>query len=573
MSTDAAPKGLGIPSAPSIGRAGSLSAIVLALACALMLGACAPGRGGSAIGFGDTGDITGSRPPMPRREYRGMWVASVGNIDWPSKPGLSEDDCRAEIVKILDEAKALNLNALFVQVRPACDALYRSSLEPWSYYLTGAQGRPTSEESGFDPLQVWIAGAHERGIELHAWINPFRARPKGVRYELAEAHIARQRPDLVREYDDGLWLDPGEPEAVQHSLRVLDEIVRNYDVDGVHFDDYFYPYPKDKQVFPDEQSYAKYLASGGKLAKDAWRRSNIDGFVQRVYDQTKRVRRSVRVSISPFGIWRPGNPKGVQGMDAYSAISADSRRWLCEGWVDMLIPQLYWKIDAPKQPYAELLNWWLSQNQAGRLLVVGNYSSRINSSAESWQPGEIVNQIQRTRDARGDGNVHFSAVALMQNRKSLGDTLKQGVYAEAALAPETPWLQGASSGPRTPEVSAQHDDERVDVRWNAAGAQALSIRAWLVQERRDGRWRTRVVEAGADSAVVARSDEWGSLQELSIAAVDGQWRVSAPVRIKIEKPSADQAGAAPTGRALEGPTPTSRGARVAVGTLDQRTDE
>lgn len=531
------------------GRAGrftyQLAAMLGAMIVALVLGACDSGSGGWGLGFGESNAITGDRPPMPKREYRGMWVASIGNIDWPSKPGLSEEDCRAEIVRILDEAKALNLNALFVQVRPACDALYRSSLEPWSYYLTGEQGQAYA--NGFDPLQAWVDGAHERGIELHAWINPFRARPKDVRYELSDTHVAKRRPDLVREYDGGLWLDPGEPEAVEHSLRVLDEIVRNYDIDGLHFDDYFYPYPKGKLTFPDDDSFAKYQASGGKLDRESWRRGNIDGFVRRVYDQTKHVRRSVRVSVSPFGIWRPNNPKGVQGLDAYSAISADSRHWLCEGWVDVLVPQLYWKIDAPKQPYVELLNWWLSQNACGRLVVVGNNASRINNSGDSWQASEIVNQIVRTRDARGSGNVLFSAVALMQNRKGLGDALKQGVYSDPALPPETRWLQSGRGGvvPHSPKVNAEHDDERVDLRWEAGGSgrDDEAVRSWLIQERRNGRWRSSVLGAAANAVVLDREDGWGNLQEISIAAIDREWRVSRPVRIKIAgQPSASREG-------------------------------
>jgi hypothetical protein len=346
--------------------------------------------------------------------------------------------------------------------------------------------------------------------------------------------------------------------------------VRTYDVDGLHFDDYFYPYPKGKEVFPDEASFAKYQASGGTLEKDAWRRSNIDGFVQRVYDQTKRVRKSVRVSASPFGIWRPGNPKGVQGMDAFSAISADSRKWLCEGWVDVVIPQLYWKIEAPKQPYAELLNWWLSQNQRGRLVVVGNYASRINSSAESWQPGEIVNQIVRTREARGDGNVHFSAVALMQNRKGLSE-MKRGVYAEAAIVPETEWLQ---SGARalTAQVEAQADDERVDVKWESSGR----ARAWVMQERRDGRWRTSVLGGGANSAELAREDGFGRLEEVAVSVMDAEARLSRPVRIRVQRTveqAAARDGARPTARAVGTPIAMMYPEDGAGGMSDRRRGE
>lgn len=507
-------------------RWGAVGAVVGA---ALVGSACASHE---APGFGAREAIAAERPPLPAREYRGVWVASVGNIDWPSKPALGVEAVKSEINRVLDMARELNINSVFVQVRPACDALYRSSIEPWSYYLTGAQGQ-TPDES-FDPLRLWIDGAHQRGIELHAWINPFRARPKNARYELAPTHIARTRPDLVREYDDSLWLDPGEPEALQHSLRVLDELVRSYNIDGLHFDDYFYPYPTGKAEFPDDPAYAKYQASGGALARDAWRRANIDGFVERVYDQTKHIRPECRVSVSPFGIWRPNNPKGVQGFDAYAGLSADSRRWLCEGWLDMAIPQLYWKIDAKKQPYAELLNWWLSQNACGRLVVVGNFTSRVNDTAQSWQPAEIVNQVERTRQAGAGGNVHFSAIAILENRKGLADVLREGVYAQPALTPLTPWLSAGRPRPGSPRVAAEEttgeSGAAVYVEWSAGfeSEGALPVRSWVLQERRDGRWQTRVLGPHTMTAMLERVTPMGTLEAFSVAACDTAGRLSAP---------------------------------------------
>lgn len=464
---------------------------------------------------------------MPMREYRGAWVASVGNIDWPSKPGLGVEGMHAEIENALDTAAQLKLNALFLQVRPACDATYLSAIEPTSYYLMGQQGE--SIPDGFDPLEVWIAGAHARGIELHAWINPFRARPSGATYELGPHHIAVRRPDLVREYDRGLWLDPGEPDAVEHSLRVVDDLVRRYDLDGLHFDDYFYPYPKDGQPFPDDASYAKYEKSGGKLPRETWRRTNIDGFVQRVYDQTRRAKDNVRVSISPFGIWRPGHPAGVAGFDAFEGLSADSRRWLCEGWMDMVVPQLYWKISAAKQPYAELLDWWIKQNECGRLVLAGNYASRINSTPESWHPTEIVNQVLHTRSSQAAGNVHFSLVAMLEDRKGLKQSLCEGVYSEGAVIPETAWLSRGHGKLQRPWVRADVMGSEVQVSWSGHCDDA---RAVVLNVRRGGQWQTFVLPP-RDVETLQVATSRGRVEAVSVSVQDRFGRLTRPRIVRL----------------------------------------
>ena len=217
-------------------------------------------------------------PPAAPREFRGAWVATVANIDWPSVPGLPIERQQAEAVRIVERAVALGLNALLLQVRPAADAIYPSSLEPWSEYVSGAQGTAMA----YDPLAFWIAEAHRRGIELHAWFNPFRARHPSARSPLAADHIALRQPGWAKAYGDALWLDPGEPGAVAHTLAVVEDVVRRYDIDGVHLDDYFYPYPVkaadgSELAFPDDASYAR---SGSKLARDDWRRDNVDRFVR-----------------------------------------------------------------------------------------------------------------------------------------------------------------------------------------------------------------------------------------------------------------------------------------------------
>lgn len=252
-------------------------------------------------------------PPPPAREFRGAWVATVKNIDWPSKPGLSTAQQKAELLIILDRAAQLKLNAVLLQVRPACDALYASKLEPWSEYLTGKMGRAPSPF--YDPLEFAVTEAHRRGLELHAWFNPFRARHNTGFSTLSKNHISRTHPEFVRTYGQQLWLDPGDKAARDYSQAVILDIVKRYDIDGAHMDDYFYPYAeKDKAGavidFPDWPSWNRYLAGGGKLSRGDWRRENVNGFVHRLHDEIKARKPWVKFGISPFGIWRPDQPAG-----------------------------------------------------------------------------------------------------------------------------------------------------------------------------------------------------------------------------------------------------------------------
>ena len=308
-------------------------------------------------------------PTIPR-ELRGVWVATVRNIDWPSTDSVSADRQRAELIDLFDRAVAAGFNAVVFQVRPASDAVYRSALEPWAALLTGRQGT----DPGYDPLEFAVVEAHARGLELHAWINPFRAGNATDSSVFAPTHMWNARRQLVRVYGAQLWLDPGEPEAREHSLRVVTDIVRRYDIDGIHMDDYFYPYPvRDSArggnfAFPDSGSYAR---SGSALPVDDWRRENIDRFVERMYRESHEIKPSIKVGISPFGIWRPGNPPGVAGLDAYSAIYADSRKWLQQGWVDYFVPQLYWPIARTDVSFPILLDWWAKQNPRRRALRLG----------------------------------------------------------------------------------------------------------------------------------------------------------------------------------------------------------
>jgi uncharacterized lipoprotein YddW (UPF0748 family) len=381
-------------------------------------------------------------PPMaaPRRlhEFRGAWIATVANIDWPSTPGLPVESQQEEARELVRTAQAIGLNVLILQVRPAADALYASSLEPWSEYLTGEQGR--APRPAYDPLAFWIEEAHRAGLELHAWFNPYRARHSSARSPLATMHVANSRPAIVKAYGEFLWMDPGEAAAADLAVAVILDVVRRYDVDGVHIDDYFYPYPvkgaDGRDIpFPDDASWSAYLAADGRLARDDWRRANVDALVERIHREVRRENDRVRFGVSPFGIGRPDRrPAGVAGFSQYDAIYANVERWLENGWMDYLVPQLYWKSDSPGQPFEVLLDYWKSQNPRGVDIWPGLFTSRIDASENSWRPEEIVGQVMAARAHGADGHVHFSISALAQNRRGIAERLR-AVYREPALVP------------------------------------------------------------------------------------------------------------------------------------------
>ena len=382
--------------------------------------------------------VAAADPPPLKREFRAIWVATVANIDWPSKKGLSADEQKTELVAMFDRFKALNFNAIVLQVRPMADALYESKLEPWSEYLTGEQGR----SPGYDPLAFAVAEAHKRGLELHAWFNPYRAKGPSSKSAPAANHLTATRPDLAKEYGKHHWLNPTHPVVQKHSLAVMLDAVMRYDIDGVHMDDYFYPYPEKDAAeaeipFPDDDTWDLYQQAGGRLARDDWRRAAVNTFVRQLYADVKAAKPWVKVGISPFGIWRPGNPEGIAGFDQYAKLYADARLWLRQGWVDYYTPQLYWPIKQEPQSYPKLLSWWAGQNVKHRHLWPGNAPYRV--AGQGWPVQEVADQIELTRKLGAGGNVHFSAKPILRDPDGLGKMFEK-VYAEPALVPASPWL-------------------------------------------------------------------------------------------------------------------------------------
>ena len=402
-------------------------------------------------------NIDSTQPPAAPREFRAMWIATVANIDWPSRAGLSTAEQQQEIRKIVATAKRLKMNALILQVRPAADALYTSATEPWSEYLSGVQGQ--APQPFYDPLSAWINEAHAHGIELHAWFNPYRARHSAAKSSPAANHLINTRPDLVKTYGEQRWIDPGEADAAKRLIDVVRDVVRRYDVDGVHIDDYFYPYPvkavapvvtvtatnvEPTEVdFPDDPSWRRYVAIGGKLNRADWRRDNVNRLVQALNPAIHGEKTWVKFGISPFGLPRPDRrPEGITGFSQYDKLYADVELWWSQGWLDYLAPQLYWPIAQTAQSFPVLLDYWSRANSKKRHLWPGVFTSKIDESDASWKPDEIRQQIELLRNDTGtSGHIHFSAVSLTQNRRGLADALAQTTYGIDALVPATPWLR------------------------------------------------------------------------------------------------------------------------------------
>ena len=433
------------------------------------------------------------QPPHPLREFRGAWVATVGNIDWPSLPGLTTQQQKSELLAILDRAVHLHLNAILFQVRPACDAFYASRLEPWSEYLTGQMGRAPSPS--YDPLAFAAEEAHKRGIELHAWFNPFRARSNRTVSPVTSRHISKTRPQWVKPYGTQLWLDPGEPDVHEYSRRIILDVVKRYDIDGVHLDDYFYPYPeKDSRgqalPFPDWSSWNRYKAAGGKLTREDWRRENVNRFIEQLYAAIKSEKPFVKFGLSPFGIWRPGFPNQIRGFDAYENLFADSKKWFNQGWLDYFTPQLYWNIEPREQSYPVLLKWWAEQNTRQRHLWPGDAPSRIGPNRSTH---EFLDQVRLTRQQPGaTGNIHWNMSALMQNRGGVADALLNDLYSHPAVIPACPWLD--PSLPGKPSLTATDAGKAgVNLSWSSTPGNKPWL--WLLQTKSRSEWTTEILPA------------------------------------------------------------------------------
>lgn len=391
----------------------------------------------------------------PKREFRGAWIQCVNG----QFQGMGREKMQQTLSYQLDELQKSGINAIFFQVRAEGDALYPSQLEPWSRYLTGQQGLPPNPY--WDPLQWMIEQCHARGMELHAWINPYRAKTKGTSV-LAANHPYMKNPNLFINYDGLLLFDPGFPESRQWICQVACDIVSRYDVDGLHIDDYFYPYPVAGLAIPDDMSYSMY---GRGMNRADWRRQNVNTFIAQLRESLLAVKPWVKFGVSPFGIYRNqrNDPNGsaTNGLQNYDDLYADVLEWIRQGWVDYNIPQIYWEIGNKAADYETLINWW-SQNAGGRHLYIGQDVERTIKHADPYNPQihQMYRKYQLQRTLPGiQGSCQWYAAAVVNNPGNYATVLRQQFHSTPALQPLMPWLD--DKAPKKPR--------KVKVVWTSDG--------------------------------------------------------------------------------------------------------
>jgi uncharacterized lipoprotein YddW (UPF0748 family) len=452
--------------------------------------------------------------PQPEREFRAVWIATVDNIDFPTKKTLSVEEQKAELIKDLELAKSLKMNAVIFQVRPMCDAIYESKIEPWSEFLTGEMGKAQP----FDPLKFIIAEAHKRGILVHAWFNPYRAYHPAAK-TVSNNHISKRRPDLVRKYGRYMWLDPGDPEVQKYSLSVVLDVVRRYDIDGVHFDDYFYPYAEkdengNKIEFPDDANYRKYVQAAmranrsGKqlspLGKDSWRRLNVNLFVASVGHEVRKIKPHVLYGISPIG---------VQEIN-YNELYADAEHWLKEGIIDYFVPQLYWKIDRKTREFPLLLKNWESKNPKKRHVWAGIGTYKIPSKTENFSAQEIIDQISLTREIQKTaGNIQFSFKSVRNDFGGIQAALKAKSYNREAIVPASPWLKAVR--PRAPAVTVQKGKDLIRARWTERGRTKAF---WFVVYVKDKNGWSHSILPAAEKSIALSAER--KIEKVLVKSVD-----------------------------------------------------
>ncbi|MFY8282289.1 glycoside hydrolase family 10 protein [Pseudoalteromonas sp. SSMSWG5] len=464
--------------------------------------------------------------PQVAREFRAAWVATVANINWPTEPGLAVTEQKRQAIQILDKLQQHNFNTVIFQVRPQADSFYHSSREPWSYYLTGEQGR--APVPFYDPLQFWIEQAHKRGLKIHAWFNPYRAHhPDGG--PVSEHSVVTRMPDqVVKLKNSTYWFLPTDQDVVAHTLNTLTELVKNYDLDGIHYDDYFYPYPSynEGEDFPDALQYQAYVKAGGKLIVADWRREAVNQFVKRLYARVKETKPHVLVGISPFGIYRPNNPDSIRGMDQYEKLYADAKLWLNEGWLDYLTPQLYWPINQYAQSYPLLVNWWQTQNTKQRHLWPGINALR---SFDTAGVDEVVNQIMVNRGFLASPGTVFWNVAALDGSRLMSDALAKGVFQHQALIPQTPWIDMPAVEPF--KVSYERSANHIELSWQHVNEPQVTQS--LVYFKYGDDWHYQLYANNKHTLKVATEKEQQTLTTIKVIAVDRLGNQSDAVQLEF----------------------------------------
>ncbi|MFN8353875.1 MAG: family 10 glycosylhydrolase [Spirosomataceae bacterium] len=408
--------------------------------------------------------------PSPKREFRAVWIATVDNIDWPQRGSYDAETQKQEFINILNSHQQSGINALFVQVRPASDAFFAKSTEPWSEWLTGQQGK--APEPFYDPLEFMINEAHQRGFEFHAWLNLNRAVHKSARTVAAD-NISKTHPEWILTYDGQKLLNFGLPEVRQYITNVVVNVVKNYDVDGIHFDDYFYPYTAVGQVLRDTDTFRNF--PNGFTDIESWRRNNTDLLIKQIADAIKATKPYVKFGISPFGVWRnkkvdPSGSETSAGQTSYDNLYADTRKWVQEGWIDYIAPQVYFSQSFRLVPYKSLVSWW-TQYSFNRHLYIGQGAYRVsgNDRDSGWhQPTELPSQVRYNRQyAQIQGSIFFSSKSITNNPRGIRDSLRTNLYRYPALIPTMPWKD--NTPPLSPQSLAYevNNNGTVSLYWQA----------------------------------------------------------------------------------------------------------
>lgn len=467
---------------------------------------------------------------QPKTEFRGAWLHIVGNTEMQN---MSQEEIRGWLSGTLDDLKKAGCNAVFFQVRPQADAFYPSELEPWTRYLTGVQGQ--APDPLWDPLQFMIDQCHSRGMELHAWLNPYRV-TSTAKDALAEGHIYKRRPELFKRYGSQIYFDPGEPESRAHLVAVVKDIVERYDVDGIHFDDYFYPYPENGRDFPDSDTFAKYGAEQGfgKSQKDDWRRHNTALLIHEVNEAVKSIKPWVRFGVSPFGIHRnlsdtpDGSGSATNGLSCYHSLYADAPGWAEAGDVDYLAPQLYWKIGHKLADYEVLAKWWSGQNLPGHLYIGQSIETLSEPDLKDKSRNQTARKIEMTRELPHIcGNVWWPGWSVSANVNGIADALAGEFQSSPALLPAYTDIDGIAPDP-VKDIWYRRSKDLI--RWNVEPTEDPLQEMHFFVIYRFGEYDNDDFDNPANIYAVTR-DNWFIPSEggrYAVTVVDRCWNESAP---------------------------------------------
>jgi len=475
----------------------------------------------------------------PKREFRGVWIASVANIDWPSRKGLAVTEQQQEFIDILNNHQRLGVNAVFVQVRAASDAFYAESDEPWSEWLTGVQGRAPSPF--YDPMAFMIEHAHERNMEFHAWLNLNRG-THASSGPVAANHITRTHPQWFLNYGGYKVYNFGIPEVRNYIVNMVLKIIRNYDVDGIHFDDYFYPYPVPGRRLNDQETFRKYGQGFSRI--EDWRRNNVNVLIKDIADAIKREKPYIKFGISPFGVWRSrdrdaAGSNTVGALSSYDDLYADSRLWARNGWVDYIIPQVYFSFGHATVPYKPMVDWWV-KNKGEHHLYIGLSSYRTGERRGEWStPSQIMRQLRVNEQTDGvSGSVFYSSKSLMPAAHRLSDSLRN-YYRYPALPPLMEWKKpDPLPRPVITEVERTAGG-RVQIRWSIPDESEEYVRSFVIYRYRRGEKRTledprnmvAIVRNKEEKVFYDQTAEADSAYEYALTALDRLSNESRPSKL------------------------------------------